>query len=333
MKISVVTICLNSENSIEQTIKSVVDQTYSNIDYIMVDGGSTDGTLSIIQKYSHRISKLISEPDSGIYNAMNKGVNIATGDYILFLNSDDYLLDNTIFEDVSKILNARPCIDFLYGNIQFRHHPIATKSTDTKKISSQTVTIQDRQDVLELLITSSLPHPASFARRSLFEKIGLFDEDYRIVSDFKWIVEMASDSNNTIAYYDRFISSFYMGGASGDMEKRLHEKFDVINNAAIFQTEYWLKKQIEIYQSLFIDPRGIWRIWRFPLGEHPTGMNSQLLEAKSRVETLQQTRDRMGQEMREIEAEVEGMKSSKFWKLRIFWFKLKEIFGKPKFHD
>src|ERR671925_70444 len=101
MKISVITAVLNNGRYIEDCIKSVLGQTYSNLEYIIVDGGSTDGTLDVIRMYKDRISKLISEPDSGIYDAMNKGIRIATGDVIGFLHSDDFYADEEVIEKVA----------------------------------------------------------------------------------------------------------------------------------------------------------------------------------------------------------------------------------------
>ncbi len=116
-KISIVTVCMNSEKTIERTLKSVIEQNYENLEYIIIDGGSTDRTLEIVSKYKKYISKLISENDNGIYDAFNKGLKNFTGDLIGFVNSDDYLLDNAL-NTISKYYQTYPNIDFFFGSVK-----------------------------------------------------------------------------------------------------------------------------------------------------------------------------------------------------------------------
>lgn len=117
-KITVITVCYNAVNEIEQTILSVINQTYDNIEYIVVDGGSKDGTVDIIQKYEDRITKWISEPDKGIYDAMNKGIRMATGEWINFMNAGDRFAKNNILNDVTYYFSKNE-IDVIYGNCGF----------------------------------------------------------------------------------------------------------------------------------------------------------------------------------------------------------------------
>ena len=116
-KISLVTVCKNSEKYIERTIRSIIDQNYENLEYIIIDGGSTDGTLDIINSYRNNISKLISEKDKGIYDAFNKGLKNYTGDIIGFVNSDDYLLENAL-DTISKYYQNYPNVDFFFGSVK-----------------------------------------------------------------------------------------------------------------------------------------------------------------------------------------------------------------------
>jgi glycosyltransferase involved in cell wall biosynthesis len=119
MKISIVTVCRNSEATIRSTIESVLAQTYSDIEYIIVDGASTDNTLSIVNEYRGRIHRIISEPDNGIYDAMNKGIKISTGDYLGILNSDDFFASNEIISGLAAFLKNHPFLDASYGDVVF----------------------------------------------------------------------------------------------------------------------------------------------------------------------------------------------------------------------
>ena len=119
MKLSIITICFNSFSTIEATIKSVLSQNYDNLEYIIIDGNSTDNTLEIIHKYRNRISKIISEKDNGIYDAMNKGVCLASGDVIGILNSDDFYEDNNVLQDVMTCFETDPELSILYGDLVY----------------------------------------------------------------------------------------------------------------------------------------------------------------------------------------------------------------------
>lgn len=120
IKITIITVCFNSVDTIEETIKSVIDQTYNNIEYIIIDGGSTDGTIDIIKKYADRIAYWVSEPDKGIYDAMNKGIEAATGDYVLFLGADDTLYEKDLLNKVAYIIAGGKRNIVYYGDVIFR---------------------------------------------------------------------------------------------------------------------------------------------------------------------------------------------------------------------
>ena len=135
MKISIVTVCYNSAATIRDTLESVLSQTYNNIEYIVVDGASKDSTLDIVNEYAGRISTIVSEPDKGIYDAMNKGVNLATGDFVGILNSDDIFASATTIEKLVEFLLANPGCDASYADLVF----VERDNTDsvTRRYSSK----------------------------------------------------------------------------------------------------------------------------------------------------------------------------------------------------
>lgn len=174
-KISIITIAYNNRDGLKLTIDSVVSQTaYARIEYIVIDGGSSDGTKELLEGYSGRLHKWISEPDSGIYNAMNKGARMATGEYLLFLNSGDNLVDNKTLEN---LLDCDLTTDIVSGT--------CVKYTDKENIYNY----PPKEVSLYTLIHGSLSHPTSLIRRTLFDEIGGYRENYRVISDWAFFVD------------------------------------------------------------------------------------------------------------------------------------------------
>lgn len=302
IKISIITVCYNSGDCIEKSINSVINQDYKDIEYIIVDGNSQDNTKQIIANYSDAITKFISEPDHGIYNAMNKGVKLASGDYIYFLGSDDYLIDNKVISDVVNFITQHPKYEFVYGNIEVRS---STNSPYVHKPSKP-------EKVLEELICGCLPHQASFAHYSLFDsqKVGLFSEKYKSASDYEWFVKVAafiSENGNKLGYFDRLIASYNSEGTSSNIENALTEMFEIQNNIPIYQQESWLKFRIDKYQQILINPNGFWGLNRIKVDDNHNNSSEQKIN--------------------DLQTEIKAMESSKFWKLRTAWFKLKKLFS------
>jgi len=210
-KISIITIALNAERYLEQTIASVVNQTYSNREYIIVDGGSTDGTLDIIKKYESEIDNWISEPDKGIADAMNKGIDLATGDYILFLHSDDYLVNSSVLERASEYLGDRFDVFFfqvlhdIHGQNQVsRNRPLGWL-TNFKMGSC---------------------HQGQLCSIKLFQRIGKFDTSFKIDMDYDFILRAyrAGVSCNSI---NMPLAVMRLIGISSRKDwKSLRERFD-----------------------------------------------------------------------------------------------------------
>ena len=202
MLISVITINYNDVDGLKNTMDSVINQTYKDIEYIVIDGGSTDGSKELIKKHAAQLSYWVSEPDKGIYNAMNKGIKVATGEYLLFLNSGDWLVDNHTIKKLSNNLNNA---DILYGNL-IKVFPDDQKIID-KGPNGKEITLHN-------FFKGTLNHPASFIKKELFDKFGYYDETLKIVSDWKFFLISIGLNNSKIKYVNQNISSFNMSGLS-----------------------------------------------------------------------------------------------------------------------
>ncbi len=200
MKISVITVCYNSADTIEQTIQSVVGQNYSELEYIIIDGGSTDGTLAVIEKYRESISLLISESDQGVYDAMNKGLQKCTGDVVAFLNSDDWYEQDTL-EKVNRYFRDT-WADMVSGNVYLYAGGKAQKMELGRR---------EKDDVFFQVI---YPHPALFVRRSLFQEMGGYDTSYQIAADVAWVINACAAGAEVLCVEDCF-TYFRAGGLSG----------------------------------------------------------------------------------------------------------------------
>ena len=200
MKISIITVCYNSEPTIERAIKSVIQQDYPGIEYIVIDGGSTDGTANIIKKYAKKISYWISEPDQGIYDAMNQGISHATGEIVAFLNSDDWYPENILHEIAGQFISDE--VQILCGEMYVHQGGHMERWHIREKKMKQ-----------QLRIRMGFSHPAMFARRSLFEEYGKFDTQYQIAADYDWLLRVY-DNHVPITVTDKVLCNFSHGGIS-----------------------------------------------------------------------------------------------------------------------
>ncbi len=181
MRITVITVAFNAASTIADTLESVASQTYSDVELIVIDGASTDGTLAAIKRHGQRVARLVSEPDHGIYDAMNKGLRLATGDIIGFLNADDVYADTGVLERVSAAMGAGT-LDALFGDAEFVHperpdRPLRRYRSDRFR--------PDR------IAWGWMPaHPTLFLRRQVYERFGLFRSDYRIAGDFELVARV-----------------------------------------------------------------------------------------------------------------------------------------------
>lgn len=204
MKISIITVCFNAEKTIRQTIESVLAQSYSNIEYIVVDGASKDGTVAILKEFEGKI-KYISEPDKGIYDAMNKGVKMATGDVIGTIGSDDFFNGNDVIEAVNKHFETQKT-DAIYGDIQFVN-PGKEDVIVRKWVSSA-------YDKNAWLFGWMPPHPCFYIKRVAFETYGYFETHFKCAGDYEFMLRMLYKNNLSASYLNKTLVTMRNGGTS-----------------------------------------------------------------------------------------------------------------------
>jgi glycosyltransferase involved in cell wall biosynthesis len=211
MKITIITVTYNSEKYLENTILSVLNQTYKNIEYIIIDGGSTDRTISIIEKYANFITTWISEKDVGIYDAMNKGIRNSTGDVIGFLNSDDIFFDNDTIENIANSFNIN--IECVFGDIVF------VDSVNTNKITRH---YSAKNFKLHHFSYGHMPpHPSFYALKTLYEKVGFFKVNYKIAADFDFILRSLLIKKSNYEYLNQIIVRMRSGGISSSIKNKI----------------------------------------------------------------------------------------------------------------
>lgn len=205
MKISIITTTYNSESTIKDTLESVNSQIYSFIEHIIVDGGSKDNTLSLIERYGKRVSTVISEPDKGIYDAMNKGIQAATGDVIGILNSDDFFTSNNIIQTVVDSFKNND-IDALYGDVHFVSPENLSKSV---RYYSSSVFKPS------LFRFGFMPaHPSFYMKKVCYDKYGLYALDYKIASDFDLLIRYLYKEKINCKYIKKDFVTMRTGGVS-----------------------------------------------------------------------------------------------------------------------
>ena len=240
-KITIVTITYNSERYLEQTITSVIEQTYTNREYIVVDGNSSDGTLDIIKKYESEIDNWISEPDNGIADAMNKGIDLATGDYILFLQSDDYLVNSSVLERASEYLVDRFDIFFF----QVLHD-----------ITGQNQMSSNRSLGWLTNFKMGSCHQGQLCSRKLFQRIGKFDTSFKIDMDYDLILRAyrAGASCNSV---NMPLAVMRLIGISSRTDwKSLRERFDEEQRVHFKNcTSVWTRSLYIFYWMMYLPYR------------------------------------------------------------------------------
>ncbi|RRS30905.1 MAG: family 2 glycosyl transferase [Epsilonproteobacteria bacterium (ex Lamellibrachia satsuma)] len=215
MKISIITSVYNNKETIAEAIESVLSQTYDNIEYIVVDGASADGTMDVIKQYADKITTFVSEPDNGIYDGLNKGVALATGDVVGFLHSDDLFEDEHVVAKIAEAFQESKA-DSIYGDLTY------VSKEDTSKVvrfwKSGIFSIN------KLKRGWMPPHPTFYVKREVYEKYGAFDTSFKIAADYDSILRFLGKEKISTHYIPEVLIKMRVGGASNKSLKNLIQK-------------------------------------------------------------------------------------------------------------
>lgn len=246
MKVSIITICYNRKNTILQCIESVLNQNYPDIEYIVIDGNSTDGTKDIIQFYSGKISSYISEPDKGMYDAINKGLKMATGEIVGLMHSDDEFYDNEVVSKIVAAFHESPAIDGVYGNGIY-----VSNDTEQKLVRDRIGGDFDFKN----LKAGWLPlHPTVYLKKSLIEQWGYYNLNFKIASDTEFLLRYLFVKKINIAYLNTYVVKMRMGGLSTSYKRAfevLYEDYRIYKYHGLpaFRAVF-LKKMLALKQYL-----------------------------------------------------------------------------------
>ncbi len=233
MKISVITICYNAAKTIEETINSVIHQDYPELEYIIIDGGSTDGTIEIVNKYRDKIAYFVSEPDNGISDAFNKGIKVSTGEMIGIINADDLYYKDAM-KTVNAFFEANPNTDVTFGDfLSFSNEEYWGRR---KKPNT---------NLPDLKFTFELNHPTVFVRRRAYEKFGLFSLDYKLAMDYELLSKMYFGGIE-FSYINQIISCYREGGISQTQEKNTikeHKTIAIRNGCTSSEINKFFRKR------------------------------------------------------------------------------------------
>ncbi len=209
MKISIITVCYNSASTIEDTIKSVISQDYADLEYIIIDGGSTDETLKIVGKYQDKIAKVVSEPDRGIYDAMNKGIKLASGDIVGIINSDDFYSDNKVLDKVAGVISGG--VDACYGDLAYVNRQDVSKQVRYWKAGEY--------EKRKLSYGWIMPHPVFFVKKEVYNRFGLFNLSFKIAADYELMLRFLL-KGISVVYIPETLVCMREGGHSAENLKQ-----------------------------------------------------------------------------------------------------------------
>ena len=256
VKFSIITVTRNAAATLDQAIASVASQRCRPHEYIIIDGASTDATAAIVDRHRDTVTRFVSEPDHGIYDAMNKGLAGASGDFVYFLGADDYLVDDEVLADVAAFLDEHPDTDLAYGGIGVRLPDGRT----------QEFMPPSPPDALGFMICGCLPHQASFASRRAFALAGTFDARYRIAGDYDWFLRVLTQPELVTRRVSRIVASYRMDGMSNRLAESQREAYAIQNALPLYRGPDWMERRLQVFRrellsqkrrgAVLADPRG-----------------------------------------------------------------------------
>ncbi|MCA0430589.1 MAG: glycosyltransferase [Bacteroidetes bacterium] len=231
LKVSIITITFNAEKTIESTIKSVLSQNYKNIEYIIIDGKSTDNTLNIINNYANQISKIISEKDKGLYDAINKGIEVSTGDIIALIHADDFYINENIISNYIEKFNETNA-DAVYANLYY------VSATDESKIIRKWQSGFYKPDLFKWGWMP--PHPTVLIKKKCYKQFGNYKLNYKTAADYECMLRLIHVNKIKLAYLNQFVIKMRVGGKSNQsIKNRL--------NANNEDKKAWLENNVKPY--------------------------------------------------------------------------------------
>jgi len=241
---SIITVVYNGERTIEETIKSILAQSYKNIEYIIVDGDSTDGTVEIIKKYSDSISYWVSEKDNGIYDAMNKGIKASSGEIIAIVNADDTLYLDTL-KNVQELMSLYN-LDYTYGSIHLMD--------ENGVVVGETTPMNSDDIEVRKYIDMPFPHPSMFVKKEVYNKIGLFNNEFRLSADYDFVLRVLKEDFKGMALSEH-TGKFRSGGGSGGIETFIDTKNVLLSHNV---------SKISVYKNMWISIFKVFLMRYFP---------------------------------------------------------------------
>ena len=250
MKVSIITTVYNAKDTIRETIESVLSQNCKNIEYIIIDGGSTDGTLEIIREYEDKITKISSKPDKGIYDGLNQGILLASGDIIGFVHAGDLYENREVLEKVISTFK-REQVDAIYGDLVY--------------VNKEDTNIVIRYWKSEEFSLSKLkygwmpPHPTFFLKRKLYEKHGCFDTNFKISADYDFMLRVLMNPENKVSYLPMVLCRMRVGGASNKsmnaMLQKSKEDLKAIRRNKVGNLHTLIMKNFSKIPQFFMKPK------------------------------------------------------------------------------
>jgi glycosyltransferase len=248
--VSIITVTLNAASTIEDTITRVLAQTYKNVEYIIVDGGSKDGTMDIVNKYKAKIAKVISEPDKGLYDGMNKGIKLATGDLIGILNADDIYAHDLVIENTVKKIKETGA-DLCYSDLVYVNRDNTDKVVRYWKSGTYDLRSFEKGWIP--------PHPTVFIKREIYEKYGVFDLSLKVVADHEILCRFMCKHKVKSCYIPEVSTKMRLGGASSkNLTNYLKQNLAIIKamrkNQIPVSPLFFILKPIEKFKQFFLHP-------------------------------------------------------------------------------